>query len=264
MLRGILNGHDLESRGVLLGGGGKADRVQGWLAPPARRLDEADLDGIGAVVAEVSTVGSRTITIPISVHPPAGDVAARLVAEAWLFGFLTDPETWLRLDDEVAAREMLVHVLDVPLDPTTPGASVASRGRIVCRAPDPRWRALEPTLRQLSTTPLTITGGSAPIGDWTIRLANPSGAVTDPGIVIRAADGTPRTTITLPGTLATTDYLELRAGDSLAQRWSGGTATTILTTMVGAFVSLVDGDTVALTAASGTPLGELLWHPQDW
>jgi hypothetical protein len=262
MLRLLMNGVDLEAEGILLGAA-RGDRIGGWLSPPPMRFDEGELDGIGSVLAREGTLPGRTITIPITVHPAAGTVAARREAEAFLWS-LFGLDSWLCLDDGTPLRELLVRVVDITLEPVTPGASVASRGRVIVRGADPRWRATEPTVRALSTTRLMQVLGTAPVDDWEIRIANPAGAITDPQIVIRAPDGTVRTTILVPGTLATTDHLEFLAGRGLAQRWSAGVATSVLTTMTGAFVAIHPGDSIALAAASGTPLGELLFHPQEY
>lgn len=262
MLRHYLDDVDLEAEGILLGGR-KGGNIAGWLTPPAMAFDEAPLDGIGAVLADVGVMPARTVKIPVSVHPSAGTAAGREAAEAVLTSFL-GRLAWLRLDDGGTARELLVRVLEVDLEPAHPGAPTASSGTITLRAPDPRWRVLEPTILTLGTTRVRPTFGTAPVADWVIRLMNPAGAVTDPTITIRDLTGETRTAITLPGTLATTDHLELLAARGLARRWSAGVATLVLTTMVGAFVSLYPGDSLQLSAASGTPTGELLFHGRGW
>lgn len=262
MLRHYFDGLDLASEGIFLGGD-KGGKITGWLSAPAIERDESPLDGYGSVLADVDSMSGRPITVPVSVAPLAGTAAAHRTAVDLLNSFLGD-WVWCRLEDGVTAREVRGLVTEVLLEPTTPGAPIASAGRVVMRCPDPRWRALEPTCLSLSIARLAIVTGSGRIDDWTLRFMNPGGAVTDPAARIRDRTGELRTTLTVPGSLATSDHIELLAARGLAQKWSAGVATSVLATLTGAFVPLCPGDTVELAAASGTPSGELFHHVQDW
>jgi hypothetical protein len=261
MLRALIDGVDLEDLGILLGGS-RGKEIEGWLSPPAFARDEAAVGSNGVVLGSRGTMGGRSITIPITVHPSVTTAAARLAAEQQLALWL-DRRVRLRIDDGSTAREFVAVLLQAELVPAMPGAPVASAGRLIFRGEGTRWRANEPTLIALTTGVVPVPVTAAPAPRWAIHLQNTGGATTAVTVAIRDRTGELKTSLAV-GSIATTEWVELDAGLGLANRWAAGVATSILTTLTGALVTLEPGDTIQLAAGSGTPSGRLLLHEWSW
>jgi hypothetical protein len=138
--------------------------------------------------------------------------------------------------------------------------------------PDPRRADRDTQTRALSATPVacpTGTGTSAP----TVRLFGASTAVVDPAVVLRRPSGETVATLTLSGSLGADTWLDIDCGSEWLYLYTAGTRTNALAWLTGGAFPLLDGDdasgpdgpypTLALTSASGTPTGLVLWR-RSW
>jgi hypothetical protein len=138
--------------------------------------------------------------------------------------------------------------------------------------PDPRRHDRETQIRALSATPVacpTGTGASAPI----VRLFGDATPVVNPAIILRSPGGATLSTLTLAGSLGANTWLDVDCATEWLHLWSSGTRTSALAWLSGGAFPVLDGDdaagptgpypTLAMSSASGTPTGVVLWR-RSW
>ena len=241
--------------------------LDGYLSPDAPARELVALANSAAIVGSTVTVSPRTITVTVDIATAA----------------LLDRQTML----DALARELRGRLLFRTADRPTREISVVCQGTgltfydgalsvVACSvaltlvAADPVWTDREPRLYALSTARAALpvgTATSAPV----VVLNGGSPSVVNPTIIMRDASGAETHRLTLTGTLATNNWIEIDSAAQTLDRYVGGvlqsgSASGMAWLTGGAFPILDPSDaingtgiTMELTATSGTPTGLTLY-----
>lgn len=245
--------------------GAKVTNKPDWIGPVAAAVDEqAYGDGLGAALGDPMTASRRLVLGLLLEHATPAALQAATDDLGLLYRRIVTVGQDARGERQVIGRCISIAEGERhgPRDLAT---SLELTLTFACE--DPRWRWLEAKRLTLGTTPVVwIPYGNAPVQNWILRLMNPGGDVSTVTITFRTRTGAVLATIVVTATITTTQYVELFGESWTAQRWSGGVATAITSSVTGDFPRLdpADGVTIQLSASSGTPTGELIHCPAGW
>jgi hypothetical protein len=234
----FLNDYDLAGLGVAVEviDGLRAAPAQRWVSTPVTgRMGELLLSGR-------PTVQSRGLTL----H---GKVLAdtQLALEAAVDGFksrLLQGAIELRTVAQ-PGRVLLCRLTGFTEQPWTPQMLSPQFGFAAdLEAVSPAWYDRDPFL----LTGAATVRVACPVGDLPVApLVQILGAVTNPVLTLRAANGDTRSSMAFTVTLAATDYLEIDMDAKTVTRYASGTATNGLSL-------LTSGDFLALSPEDGDEL----------